>query len=120
MDAPAAFARPEPDDIENEGFDLANLLPSDTGLPMVVWVSDGTGVRHDVRIKVSQTHGSRLRPDDLATVAVRPEPRLLHGELARPDMDAVTAWIRLNEPTILAYWRGELGTREMLDRIVRV
>lgn len=120
MDAPLARFPAPPDELDDEGFDLANLLPEDTGLPMVVWISDGTGLRHDLRVKVSQTHGDRIRRDDFAVMAVRPEPRLLHGELSRRDVEAVRAWILLNEAVILDFWDGKLATRVMLDRIKRV
>ena len=42
-------------------FDMTNLTPRMTGLPMTVWVSPRGNARHDVRIKVNMTHG---RSDD--------------------------------------------------------
>jgi hypothetical protein len=40
----------------DEDFLMANLFPADTGLPMVVWVSERGQARHDVRVRVNQTH----------------------------------------------------------------
>lgn len=105
---------------EGEGFDLANVQPARTGLPMVIWISDGTGVRHDLRVKVSQEHGPRIRTRDWAVMSVRPEPRLIHGELSGRDVEAVARWIRLNEPLIVDYWEGRLFTDDMLTRVQRV
>lgn len=118
----AAFARTiaEIAHDEGEGFDLANIPPRLSGLPMVVWLSDGTGVRHDLRVKVSQEHGARIRTRDWAVMSVRPEPELLHGELSSRDVDAVTRWIRLNEAVILDYWEGRLFTDDLLARLQRV
>ena len=116
MDAP--LVELEPDDLdEAEGFDLANLHPEDTGLPMVVWISDGQGVRHDVRVKISEEHGGRIRTDRWAVMSVRPTPELIRGTLDGRDVEAVRRWIRLNEATIMAYWRGEMSTRAMLDSL---
>lgn len=120
MDADLADRFEPTDDVGDEGFALANLRPADTGLPMTIWVSEGEGVRHDVRVKVSLSHGHRYSRTNAAVVAVRPEPRLLHGQLDRSDFEAVANWIRLNEHLIVAYWTGEVGTRELLDRLQRI
>jgi len=37
----------------DELFEMANLYPRTTGLPMTVWVSPRGNARHDVRIKVN-------------------------------------------------------------------
>jgi hypothetical protein len=36
-------------------FEMANLFPGTTGLPMTVWVSPRGNARHDVRVKVNMT-----------------------------------------------------------------
>jgi hypothetical protein len=41
-------------------FEMANLFPCTTGLPMTVWVSPRGNARHDVRIKVNLTHGNQM------------------------------------------------------------
>lgn len=78
---------------EEAPFDMANLYPRDTGLPMTIWVSPRGRARHDVRVKVCTTHGDRMDATNTAAVAVRPEPRIVHGDLPptdfapRPPMD---------------------------------
>jgi hypothetical protein len=47
--------------------------------------------------------------ENLATVALRPEPRLVHGALAKRDLDAVVRWIELNRTALLDHWDGKLG-----------
>jgi hypothetical protein len=37
----------EPEDL----FEMANLFPRTTGLPMTVWVSPRGNARHDVRVR---------------------------------------------------------------------
>ena len=69
---------------EDDPFAMANLPLHLTGLPMVVWASQRMGLPHDIRIKVMQTHGSRMDPGDLAVVAVRPRPRLVPGTCRQP------------------------------------
>lgn len=112
--------RYDPADDDWEGWTLSNLRPRRTGLPMVVWVQSGEGVPHDVRVKVSMTHGDRLSRDNLAVVSVRPEPELLQGQLSRSDLDAVTRWIRLNEAAIIRHWNGETDGGDLLDELRRL
>jgi hypothetical protein len=120
MDARLAEFQAEVADEEWDGYAMSNLRPADTGLPMVVWVQNGEGVRHDVRVEVSMVPGDRISKDDLAVVAVRPEPRLLHGVLSRRDLDAVVRWVTLNEAIILDYWSGVASTGELYRALQKV
>jgi hypothetical protein len=99
-------------------FEVANLSPALTGLPMVVWISERGHARHDVRVKVSLTHGRRARPDHTASVSVRPDVRLVAGPpLDGQDLALVRRWIELNRDVLLAYWDGDLLTDEALARL---
>jgi hypothetical protein len=102
---------------DDDFFLMANLRPADTGLPMVIWVSERGHARHDVRVKVSQTHGSRIDPTNTATVTVRPTPRLIAGRLSPADLQAVSAWIGLNEAALVDYWDSAISTAELLQRL---
>ena len=107
---------------EGEGapFEMANLYPRDTGLPMTVWVSPRGLARHDVRIKVCTTHGDRMDPTNTAVVAVRPGARLLHGELSSEDIALVTQWVDANREALVGYWDGALSTVEFVQRLRRI
>jgi hypothetical protein len=85
-------------------FEIANLSPSLTGLPMVVWISERGGAQHDLRVKVSLVHGRRAWPDLTASVSVRPDVHVVAGpELDAPEMALVRRWIELNRDTLVAY-----------------
>lgn len=105
---------------ERDLFEMANLFPRTTGLPVTVWVSPRGGARHDVRIKVSRTTGDRMDINDTAVVAVRPNPALLRGELSSDVLRAVYSWVDLNTAALVAYWNGELDTLELGTRLVRL
>jgi hypothetical protein len=98
-------------------YEMANLTPRMTGLPMVVWVSHRGRARHDVRVKVQQTHGRQMSPSNTVSVAVRPAPHLVAGQLSATDLRAVSQWIRLNEATIVGYWDGTIDTGELIQRL---
>jgi hypothetical protein len=55
-------------------FEMANLYPDTTGLPMTVWVSPRGNARHDVRVKVNMAHGNQMNIANTAVVGVRPTP----------------------------------------------
>lgn len=101
-------------------YDMANLYPRTTGLPMTVWVSPRGGARHDARVQVSVVGGNRMVPEGAAMVGIRPEPPLIEGALGRADFDAVAQWIGLNREALLAYGEGELDTLELGQKLVRV
>ena len=105
---------------DDDFFEMANLFPATTGLPMVVWVSERGRARHDVRIKVNQAHGTRMLPGNLATVAIRPAPRLIAGQLSAADFQAVSDWVRLNEAALVEYWDYQIDTAELMRRLQRL
>lgn len=75
--------------VEDELFELANLYPATTGLPMTVWVSPRGNARHDVRTKVNLAPGNQMSVANTATVAVRPQPHIVAGQLSPADARAV-------------------------------
>ena len=102
---------------ERDLFEMANLYPRTTGLPVTVWVSPQGGARHDVRIKVSA--GDRMDLEGAAVVSLRPAPTLLHGELRPEVLAAVVAWAMMNTEALVDYWTGALDTVELGARLRR-
>jgi hypothetical protein len=101
----------------DELFEMANLYPRTTGLPMTVWVGPRGNARHDVRIKVNQVHGDHMTIENTATIGIRPSPHVIAGQLSPNDQRAVFGWIALNEATIVAYWDGAIDTAELIQRL---
>jgi hypothetical protein len=101
----------------DELFEMANLYPRTTGLPMTVWVGPRGNARHDVRIKVNLTHGNQMNIDNTAVVGVRPAPHLVAGRFSSDDERLVFEWIRINEATIIAYWDGNIDTAELIQNL---
>ena len=103
---------------EDDLFEMANLYPQETGLPMTIWVSPRGKARHDVRIKVNMAHGNKMTIKNTAVVAIRPSPRVIAGRLSAEDEDAVFRWIALNAPVLVAYWDGDIGTIQLAQTLV--
>lgn len=113
MSAPAFVPAGEEADL----FEMANLFPATTGLPMTIWVSPRGNARHDVRVKVCRSHGATMDIADTAVVAVRPKPRLVAGELDRGDLEAAGEWIALNAVALVEYWDGRIDTIQLAGRL---
>ena len=114
-----AILQPSATEDEEDFFDMANLPPDATGLPMVVWAPQRGRSRHDVRVKVSLIHGRRMSIDETTSVSFRPEVAVVAGPpLAQGDLEAVGRWIERNGDTNLDYWNKRIYTDELLARLV--
>lgn len=96
-------------------FEMANLFPKHTGLPFVVWISYGGGAQHDVRVKVSR--GPKALRSEMASVAIRPNIRVVEGKLSAADLALLARWVELNRDLIMKYWDGEIDTKDAVDAI---
>jgi hypothetical protein len=104
---------PEAEDL----FEMANLHPDTTGLPMTVWISPRGNARHDVRVKVNMTHGNQMTIANTAVVGVHPSPRIISGRLSAGDTQAVFRWIALNTDALVAYWEGRIDTAGVIQAL---
>ena len=104
----------------DELFEMANLFPRTTGLPMTVWVSPRGNARHDVRVKVNTTHGDQMNIGNTAVVGVRPTPHLVAGHLSPDDERVVFEWISMNAAAIVEYWDGRIDTIELGQLLKRL
>jgi hypothetical protein len=112
-DAEFSIAEADAEDL----FEMANLYPETTGLPMTVWVSPRGNARHDIRIKVNMTHGEQMNIANTAIVGVRPAPRVIAGQLSPVDAQAVFQWVALNTEALVAYWDGRIDTARMIHAL---
>ena len=105
-------------DDADDVFEMANLSPALTGLPMIVWISERGRARHDVRVKVSSVHGRRARPDRTASVSVPPTVEIVAGpEIDPRDLARVRQWVELNREALIAYWNADLLTDEVIGQL---
>ena len=83
-------------------FDMAN-------------VGQKGGAKHDVRVNVSPN--LKAVPSDLISVAIRPEVRVVDGNMSGSDLALLRQWIKLNEDVIIRYWNSEIDTGDALQAI---
>ena len=104
----------------DELFEMANLFPRTTGLPMTVWVSPRGNARHDVRVKINMTHGDQMNIANTAVVSVRPTPHVIAGHVSPDDERVVFEWVSLNATALVAYWDGRIDTIELGQLLKRI
>jgi hypothetical protein len=100
-------------------YEMANLFPRTTGLPMTVWVSPRGRARHDARVKVSLTPG-KMDIGHTAVVGIRPSPRLIEGNLPSADLELVARWIRANEDALIDFWNETIDSVELGTRLRKI
>lgn len=98
-------------------FDMANLFPGTTGLPMTVWVSPCGSARHDARVKINMTQGNQMNPANTAVIGVRPAPHMIVGQLSPDDEQAVFQWAQLNAAALVACCEGQIDTVQLARRL---
>lgn len=105
--------------------EMANLYPSKTGLPCVVWFGE-VGGQHGPRIKVSNVPG-KFAADNNFVVSVAKEPTVLtpkSAELSTAKIDDVLDWIKLNHDDLMELWKihetGDGNTDEVLSRLKKI
>jgi hypothetical protein len=104
-----------PDQEQDDLYEMADLFPRTTGLPMTVWVSPRGRARHAARIKVSLSRG-RMDIGHTAVVGIRPSPRWIQGTLVPADFDLVSKWIRVNEDVLMDFWNETIDSVELGSR----
>lgn len=101
--------------LETFTMQMANLAPSDTGLPVVIWFGE-VGGSHGPRIKVSNIKG-KFAADDCFVMSVNREPIVLtpgNAKLKIGDIELLKDWIKLNYETLMQAWMAyETGESSM-------
>ena len=103
----------------DEMYEMANLFPRTTGLPMTVWVSPRGRARHAARINFSLSPG-KMDIGNTAVVGIRPSPRLIEGPLPTPELELVSQWIKLNESALMDFWNETIDSIELGGRLQKI
>jgi len=105
---------------DQEMFEMSNLVPKNTGLRNVVWVSYKGNIKHGPRIKVVVDRGDRVTVDNMVTVTISDNPQVIGRGLKAEDAKLVREFILKNKSALLDYWEGNISTSEMIGRIQKL
>jgi hypothetical protein len=101
-------------------WSMVKLLPSETGLPMAVWIIENEEYPHKTpQIRVSLLHGEGGSwRDDAVTVAIHPRLQTIpSGKLPPADLRLLSRWVQRNYLTIVDFWNGHLSLAPLLARL---
>lgn len=102
-----------------EVLGMANVGRKRTGLPVTVWISQGTGLPYGPRVKANCEPGDLAPSEKIFIVSIESEPKILLGKPAKKEYATkVREWVSLNKALLLSYWSGESWeTSEVLNAL---
>lgn len=102
--------------------EMANLVPSRTGLSVVIWFGE-VGGQHGPRIKVSNVKGKFSKIDNFV-VSVDKEPKVLTPKtvkISKDEIEDVFDWIKLNYDDLMKMWKMyETGEDDPIDILINL
>jgi hypothetical protein len=113
----APFEEPQAD--EDDGYNMASLKPSQTGVDNTIFVSVKGRARHAARIKIA------IDPPDCFDITCRSVSVAVHdyreiGTGLTPYLrEQVRRFVDRNRAVLLAYWDGKLATEDFMAALKR-
>ena len=115
MDTAATTA----DQDEDEGFNMASLKPSQTGIDNSVFVSVKGRAQHAARIKIAIDPPNSF-DDTCQTVSIAIHDYREIGEGLTPQLRAqARRFIDRNRSLLIDYWNGKLATEDFMSALKR-
>jgi hypothetical protein len=105
--------------------EMANLYPTSTGLPVVIWFGEVSG-QHGPRVKVSNAPG-RFDVNNCFVISVAREPEVLTPKSVKiktAKIEDATDWIKINYDALMELWKihesGDGDSTEVLSRLKKI
>lgn len=101
---------------ECEIMEMARVKESDSGIPVVIYVSTKQSVkeRHGPRIKVSNIKNTFSDADTFAIdISKNPAPIAGKVKLKHDEVEDICDWIKLNYDALMKYWNDEYSSDAM-------
>jgi hypothetical protein len=100
----------------DEPWRIAPLSAKYAGLPFIVWISSGQGIRHAARVKVARTIADL--PDNMTSICIASPATIHDGPTLSPaDLRKLEDWTNLNREALLDFWNCKLATDEVMERL---
>lgn len=105
-------------------MEMARVGPVSSGIDrIVIWVGQSIGIRHGLRIKVSNVP-NKMDPVDNFTIRMPSldyDPTQVAKWIDRKTMDKILLWIKVNQKLLHDYETGVIeDTMEFMQQIERV
>lgn len=101
-------------------YEMANLRPDETNLPMVIYVQPKTDKeQHGPRIKVQKEHGEKVKKEMVSIGFTREGKVSNFNGLAESDFKLVTEFINNNLKGLLDLWDDKISPTEFSKTIIK-
>lgn len=64
--------------------------------------------------------GPKAIPSEIASVAIRPNVRVVEGHVDPSGLELLARWIDMNYDVLLKYWEGDIDAKDAMDAIRRI
>ena len=103
--------------------EMATLKPNVSGLPMILWIDEGTSPQHGPRVKFKANSDQKTTSSySTMTISQNPKVRYLPNkcDLTTRDIEVLKEFIRINEKLLLSLCRKEITYQDFLINMVKV
>lgn len=104
-------------------WEMANLRPNRSGLPVCVWVQEFSGKEgHFARIKVSTNYGDKINLEDGFFTITVPEKKIIGttGKIKNKDIELIKKFVDANTDIIIQLWNKDIDIGDFLTLIKKV
>jgi hypothetical protein len=103
-------------------FEMANLRPSESGLPVTIYIStgfvEGKQLNHGPRIKVSNSYSTKFNIRDIFVMTIADDPKVIgSSNLKESDVTLIKNFVIKNKEVLEAYWDDDISTMDMLHAL---
>jgi hypothetical protein len=102
-------------------FEVANVLPAESGLPYPIYIRNKRGIRHGASIKAYPAGYNNLAAEIVVTI--EEDPRVLkvprRPRVPVAHLEQLKAYVRLNHEVLLAYWHADNASTAAMLRSLR-
>jgi hypothetical protein len=102
-------------------FEMANLGKKITGLPLIVYISTETRVKHIPRLKVMKNNADHFDPNNMFSVFIKlditQDDIVGYSNLPTNILLVLKNFININYHTLILYWNNQITTKRMKNSI---
>ena len=102
--------------------EMANFKPNETGLPMCIYLSPTTGLKHGPRIKVFDKYGNCGNNEKQVPITISDNPSVegKFDNIKLKDVELVKQWIIKNKSALIDFYYNKISIDIFRNRLNKV
>lgn len=105
---------------EDQLWEMANLHPRDTGLPVIVWADSNRQMKHGLRIQFQNSYSDKTDSSSLVPMTISEDPQIpvqVKLRISKADLQKVQQWVILNKDLLAAYAEEKITTKDFVNSL---